>query len=70
MRLKCVQAVFFDEYGVICATKHLSTMAESVLKRLESKDQIEVKRTDSRGKLKQSRAWTEGKDLIIEIKRK
>ena len=70
MRLKCVQAVFFDEYGVICATKHLSTMADSVLKRLESKDQIEVKRTDSRGKLKQSRAWTEGKDLIIEIKRK
>ena len=41
-----LQAKFFDEYGVICSTKHLSSGREgSSLKRLESARRIEVLRT-------------------------
>ena len=66
-----LQAKFFDEYGVICSTKHLSSGREgSSLKRLESARKIEVLRTPPTRNGKPTRFWTEGRGQKIEIKRK
>ena len=66
-----LQAKFFDEYGVICSTKHLSSGREgSSLKRLESARRIEVLRTPPTRNGKPTRFWTEGRGQKIEIKRK
>ena len=66
-----LQAKFFDEYGVICSTKHLSSGREgSSLKRLESARKIEVLRTPPTRNGNPTRFWTEGRGQKIEIKRK
>lgn len=66
-----LQAKFFDEYGVICSTKHLSSGRDgSSLKRLESARKIEVLRTPLARNGKQTRFWTEGRGQKIEIRRK
>lgn len=66
-----LQAKFFDEYGVICSTKHLSSGRDgSSLKRLESARKIEVLRTPPARNGKQTRFWTEGREQKIEIRRK
>ena len=66
-----LQAKFFDEYGVICSTKHLSSGREgSALKRLESAKKIEVLRTPPAKNGKPAKFWTEGRGQKIEIRRK
>ena len=66
IRLNELQAVFFDTYGVICSTKHLSSGQKgSVLKRLEKAGKIEIIRTPEQRNGTKTRFWTEkGKDTI------
>lgn len=71
LRLNELQAKFFDAYGVICSTKHLSSgSGGSSLKRLEKAGKINVIRNPKERNGKPTRFWTEkGKDTI-EIMRK
>jgi len=69
IKLSDIQAGFFNEHGVICSSRHLSSASDSVLKRMEKKGIIEVRRTEN-GVKKESRAWTESRHLAIEIRKK
>lgn len=66
IRLNELQAEFFNRYGVICSTKHLSSGREgSSLKRLEKNREILVERsTDNNAKY-----WSESGKKTIMIRR-
>ena len=72
LRLNELQARFFDTYGVICSTKHLSSgTTGSSLKRLEIAGKIIVIRdpaTSDRGR--PTHFWSESKNNTIQILRK
>ena len=72
IRLNELQALFFDTYGVICSTKHLSSAkAGSVLKRLEQEGKIAVKRDPEKTKTgSASTFWSENSKQKIYIMRK
>ncbi len=66
IRLNELQAEFFNKFGVICSTKHLSSGKDgSSLKRLEKRKEIIVERSTGGN----SKYWTEGKDKTIMIRR-
>jgi three-Cys-motif partner protein len=70
-RLNKIQASFFDRYGVICSSSHLSSSREgSSLKRLEKIGLIEVRRTPSLKSNKPTAFWTESKDQTVEVRKK
>ena len=66
IRLNELQAEFFNRYGVICSTKHLSSGREgSSLKRLEKNREILVERSiDNNAKY-----WSESGKKTIMIRR-
>ncbi len=72
IRLNELQALFFDTYGVICSTKHLSSAKSgSVLKRLEQEGKIAVKREPEKTKTgSASTFWSENAKQKIYIMRK
>ena len=66
IRLNELQAEFFNRYGVICSTSHLSSGRNgSSLKRLEKNHEILVERSGG----STARYWTESKDKTITIRR-
>lgn len=66
IRLNELQAEFFNRYGVICSTSHLSSGRNgSSLKRLEKSNEILVERSAG----STARYWTESKDKTITIRR-